>query len=130
VTPDLIVPRHWRSFFDASGIPAAVRRDGHLTVSGHTGETADGFSLDAAVQFRTALQLLTVTLTEAGMTWADVTEVQSLHVDLAAHSPWILEIASEFMQPPLPAWTAIGVVALFEPDALVEVSCRAQRTLR
>jgi enamine deaminase RidA (YjgF/YER057c/UK114 family) len=125
VTRDLIVPAHWRSFFEATGIPAAVRVDGQLTVSGHTGETADGFSPTAALQFRTALQLLTVTLAEAGMKWADVTEIQSFHVDLPAHAPWIVEIASEFMQPPLPAWTAVGIVGLFEPDALVEVSCRA-----
>ena len=71
-----------------------------------------------------------MTLAEAGMTWADVTEIHSFHLDLAAHSPWILEIASEFMQPPLAAWTAVGVVALFEPDALVEVNCRARQTAR
>jgi enamine deaminase RidA (YjgF/YER057c/UK114 family) len=125
VSRDLIVPAHWRSFFEATGIPAAVRVGGQLAVSGHTGETADGFSSDAKVQFRTALELLTVTLTEAGMTWADVTEIQTFHVDLPAQAPWILEIAGEFMQPPLPAWTAVGIVGLFEPDALVEVSCRA-----
>jgi enamine deaminase RidA (YjgF/YER057c/UK114 family) len=126
VTRDLIVPSHWRSFFEATGIPAAVRVGGQLTVSGHTAEAAGGFSPDAAVQLRTTLELLTETLTEAGMTWADVTEIQSFHVDLPAQSAWIVEIAGEFMQPPLPAWTAVGIAGLFEPGALVEVSCRAQ----
>lgn len=120
-----IVPPHWRPFFEATGIPAAVRVGAEVTVSGHTGETAESFSADAAVQFRTTLLMISETLAEGGLTWSDVTEIQSFHVDLRAQSAWIVDIAREFMDPPLPAWTALGVAEFFEPGALVEVSCRA-----
>ena len=37
----------------------------------------------------------------------------------------MLTVAGEFLEDPYPAWTAVGVMELFEPEALVEVSCEA-----
>jgi enamine deaminase RidA (YjgF/YER057c/UK114 family) len=37
----------------------------------------------------------------------------------------MLMVAGEFLDEPYPAWTAVGVTELFEPEALVEVSCEA-----
>jgi enamine deaminase RidA (YjgF/YER057c/UK114 family) len=33
----------------------------------------------------------------------------------------VLEVAAEYMSKPFPAWSAIGVTELFEPDAVVEL---------
>ncbi|MEO5919569.1 MAG: Rid family hydrolase [Pseudolysinimonas sp.] len=124
-TPTIVVPSHWKPFYDSTGIPAAVRVGAELTVTGHTGDTAEGYEPDVATQLRQTFRNLTETLLEAGMGWPDVVEITSYHVGLGAQSRILLEIVGEFMQPPLPAWTAVGVVALFDAEALVEVSCRA-----
>ena len=33
----------------------------------------------------------------------------------------MLEVAGQFMSKPFPAWSAIGVTELYEPDAVVEI---------
>jgi hypothetical protein len=37
-----IVPSDWAAFYDETHVPAAVRVDDTLHVTGHTGETASG----------------------------------------------------------------------------------------
>jgi enamine deaminase RidA (YjgF/YER057c/UK114 family) len=34
-------------------------------------------------------------------------------------------VAPEFLAKPYPAWTDVGFTELFEPDAVVEISCVA-----
>lgn len=121
----LVVPKHWVSFFEATGIPAAVRVGRELIVGGHTGEALGLFAPDASEQLRQTLQNITETLAEAATEWADVVEICSYHVGLRAQAADIVSIAEEFMSRPLPPWTAVGVTELYEHEALVEVSCRA-----
>lgn len=80
---------------------------------------------DAESQIRRTFENITDTLTEAGATWADVVEIHSYHVGYRAHADVVLQVAAEFLDDPYPAWTAVGVTELFEPEALVEVSCVA-----
>jgi enamine deaminase RidA (YjgF/YER057c/UK114 family) len=54
-----------------------------------------------------------------------VVEIHSYHVGYRAHADVVLQVAAEFLDDPYPAWTAVGVTELFEPEALVEVSCVA-----
>ena len=61
------------------------------------------------------------TLAAAGCTWADVEEITAYHVGLHAQGDLVLEVAVQFMSKPFPAWSAIGVTELFEPDAIVEL---------
>ena len=124
-TSQIVVPSHWRPFYEATGIPAAVRVGDEVILAGHTGDTADGYEPDVATQVRQTFANLSDTLLEAGVGWPEVVELHSYHVGLAAQSEVLLEIAGEFITRPFPAWTAVGVIELFDADALVEVSCRA-----
>ncbi|MEO8262674.1 MAG: Rid family hydrolase [Pseudolysinimonas sp.] len=128
-TPQIVLPAHWLPFYNATGIPAAVWADDLLTVSGHTGDADGRYEPDTAAQLRQTFRNLTETLAEAGLEWHDVVEITSYHVGLQAQSGILLEIAGEFMRPPLPAWTAVGVVELFDAEAVVEVSCSAARAI-
>ncbi len=120
-----IVPDHWRAFHEATGIPAAVRSVGEVALTGHTGDTETGFSSDPREQAKQTFRNITATLRAAGADWSDVIEMHSFHVGYAAQAPWIVEVARECIPGPLPAWTAVGVVELFEAEALIEISCRA-----
>jgi enamine deaminase RidA (YjgF/YER057c/UK114 family) len=70
---------------------------------------------------RRASENIAETLAAAGCTWADVEEITAYHIGLQAQGDVPLEVAAEFMSRPFPAWTAIGVTELYEPEALVEL---------
>ncbi len=123
---DGVVPEHWRSFYESTHVPAAVRDRDRLYVTGHTGEDSDGiFSPDPEVQIRRTFQNVSATLATAGTSWADVVELNSYHVGLQAQSDVLIVVAGEFLADPYPAWTAVGVTELFDEGAVVEISCTA-----
>ena len=120
---DAIITPLWREFYDATGIPAAVRIGQTLRLTGHTGARPDGsFSTDPAEQLRQTFANIADTLAAADCTWADVQEITAYHVGLPAQGDLALEVAAEFLAPPFPAWTAVGVTELYEPEATVELS--------
>jgi enamine deaminase RidA (YjgF/YER057c/UK114 family) len=122
----VVVSPHWRGFYEAAHIPAAVRAGDAIRVAGHTGEGPDGvFDVDPEAQLRHTFRNLAQTLATAGVTWADVVQLTSYHVGLRAQAGSLLAIAAEFLVDPYPAWTAVGVTELFEEGALVEISCVA-----
>ncbi len=121
-----IVPESWTDFYRDTHIPAAVRVGGRLCLTGHTGTLDDGtFPEGAEAQIRQTFRNIAVTLAEAGAGWDDVVEVSTYHVDLDVQRDVLLQVAAEYLVDPYPAWTAVGVIALFEPDAMVEISCVA-----
>lgn len=61
----------------------------------------------------------------AGLSWGHVVEISSYHVGYPRQGGRVLQIASEFLAPPYPAWTAVGVAELYVPEALVEIRCVA-----
>jgi enamine deaminase RidA (YjgF/YER057c/UK114 family) len=122
----VIVPAVWADFYEETSIPAAVRVGDTLRVTGHTGETAEGiFSLDVEEQIRQVFRNIALTLAEAEASWSDVVEINSYHVGLLNQAEAALNVASEFLEEPYPAWTAVGVTELILPAALVEISCVA-----
>jgi enamine deaminase RidA (YjgF/YER057c/UK114 family) len=123
---DAIVPAAWTAFYEASNIPAAVRVGTMLRLTGHTGDRADGsFDGEVEAQIRQTFDNIANTLAECGATWADVVEINSFHVDFAGHRDAELTVAAEFLEAPYPAWSAVGVTELYEPDALYELRCVA-----
>jgi enamine deaminase RidA (YjgF/YER057c/UK114 family) len=97
-----------------------------IRLTGHTGEDQDGvFSTIPEEQIRWTFRNIAVTLAAAGATWADVVEINSFHVAYRAQSDAVLAVAAEFLHEPYPAWTAVGVVELFDAEAVVEISCVA-----
>ncbi len=123
---DAIVPAVWTAFYAETSIPAAVRVDETLRLTGHTGEMADGsLPTDVETQIRQVFHNIGLTLAEAGVEWADVVEINSYHVGLQMQAEALLRVAAEYLEDPYPAWTAVGVTELIIPEALVEISCVA-----
>jgi enamine deaminase RidA (YjgF/YER057c/UK114 family) len=121
-----IVSPTWEPFYEETQVPAAVRAGDQLHVSGHTGEDRDGrFPPQVEPQIRGTFRNLTETLTAAGADWSQVVSLTSYHVGLRGQEDALLRIAGEFLDAPLPAWTAVGVTELWPPEALLEISCVA-----
>jgi enamine deaminase RidA (YjgF/YER057c/UK114 family) len=107
-------------------------RDWHLSpvllsgnfafLSGQTGTRPDGtVSLDPEQQFRDAFRFLKANLSAAGLTFADVIEMTTYHVDLRKHLDLFIRVKDEHINAPYPAWTAIGVSELITPGTLIEI---------
>jgi enamine deaminase RidA (YjgF/YER057c/UK114 family) len=123
---DVIVPTGWADFYDATGIPAAIRTGDILRLTGHTGEDADGiYPVAVEDQIRATFRNVGLTLAAAGASWADVVEINSYHVGYRQQVEALLRIAAEFLDAPYPAWTGVGVTELFLPEALIEIRCVA-----
>ena len=116
---------------------APVRRAGDfLFLSGVVAGPAPGESTDVEAfkgQLRRTWQIIDRNLTASGASLADIVEIESFHVfgsssfsgDATAHLTAMLEVKSEFMKPPHPAWTVVGVTTLAEQGALVEIKVTA-----
>jgi enamine deaminase RidA (YjgF/YER057c/UK114 family) len=123
---EAFIPSVWRSFYEETGVPAAVRSGRSLHVTGHTGESADGvFPADVEAQVRGTFRNIELTLAEAGLGWHDVVAMDSFHVGFRDQVPALMAVAAEFLTKPYPAWTAVGVTELIDPAAVIEISCVA-----
>jgi enamine deaminase RidA (YjgF/YER057c/UK114 family) len=49
------------------------------------------------------------------------------HVDLRRHLHAFIKVKDEFVRPPYPAWTAIGITELITEGTLVEIRAVARR---
>ena len=123
---EAFIPSVWRAFYEESGVPAAVRSGRTLYVTGHTGESADGvFPADVEAQVMGTFRNIELTLAEAGLGWRDVVAMASYHVGFRDQVPTLITVAAEFLAEPYPAWTAVGVTELIDPEAVIEISCVA-----
>ena len=115
-------PRNGKSSSTRPVSRRAVRVGETVRLTGHTGTRPDGsFSADPAEQLRQTFANVADTLAAAGGTWADVEEITSFHVGLQGLGDLVLEVAGEFLSQPFPAWSAVGVTELYEPQAMVEL---------
>ena len=65
---------------------------------------------DPEQQFREAFQFLGDTLTAAGLSFEDIVEMTTYHIDLREHLSAFVRVKDEYIRAPYPAWSAIGVV--------------------
>jgi enamine deaminase RidA (YjgF/YER057c/UK114 family) len=112
---------------------AAARRVGNtLYVSGVIVNRRDSEGRDVQAfkaQTRRAFERLNSILRAAGVTFADVTMINSFHVwtgpnfagTRGEHFDAFEEVAGEFLKPPYPAWTAVGTTGLLSDGGIVEV---------
>jgi reactive intermediate/imine deaminase len=89
---------------------------GQVGVDSETGEIPD----DAESQSRLALQNLENVISEAGGSMSDIVELVTYHTDMREFETFA-GVKSEFFPEGFPAWTAVGVTALVDPRARVEV---------
>lgn len=97
-------------------------------LSGQTGCRADGtVAPDPEQQFRDAFTFLKANLSAAGLSFDDVVEMTTYHVDLRKHLAVFVKVKDEHIGAPYPAWTAIGVTELITEGTLVEIRIIARR---
>jgi enamine deaminase RidA (YjgF/YER057c/UK114 family) len=96
--------------------------------SGQTGCRPDNsVSFDPEQQFRDMFGFLLANLAAAGLTFDDVVEMTTYHVELRKHLPTFENVMREHIRTPYPAWTAIGVTELITEGTLVEIRIIAKR---
>ena len=96
--------------------------------SGQTGcRPDDTVSSDPERQFRDAFEFLKANLAAADLTFEDVVEMTTYHVDLRKHLSVFTRVKDEYVLAPYPAWTAIGVTEFISEGTLVEIRIIARR---
>lgn len=111
---------------EALGFCQAVRRGPHVAVSGSAGRAVDGRIVPggAYAQTRQAIENLQTALAAIGSGLADVIRTRVYVVDMSDWEAVARAHCEAFAGHP-PASTLVGVSALFEPDALVEIEADA-----
>ena len=122
-----IEPDAWGAdleWFRETRLSPAVQVGDLLFVAGCTGATAaaDG----PLAQMRRAYEEIGQVLYAAAASWDDVVSMTTYHVHFRRDIDAMTEIHREFViKEPFPAWTAVGITALYEPEAIVEISVHA-----
>lgn len=130
---DVLVPKGMEMAYEQFHFASAVRAGGLLRCSGQLG-TDERFAIvssDPEAQFVRAFENVKRVLAAAKLDFSDVVEMTTFHVGLREHLATFLAVKDRYFAPPWPAWTAIGIVELAAPGALVEIRITARlRTSR
>ena len=120
-TQRLINPndKRGRYLYEQWHFSQAVRVGDTVWVSGQVGN-----GTDIETQTREALKHLKETLALSGATLEDVVELTTLHIKIEDF-PRMSKVKDEFFPTNYPAWTAIGVKQLADPDGLIEIRATA-----
>ena len=122
-----VVPAWMKPIYETYHFAPAVIDGDHLRCSGMIGFRPDlSVPEDPTAQFTLAFENLRGLLAEAGLTFANVTEMTTYHVGLRAHMQAFTAVKDKFMSAPYPAWTAVGISELASPGALVEIQVTAR----
>lgn len=109
------------------GFTHVVRSHGLLFLSGVTGAAPDGtVDPDPVAQVEQLFDHLEQYLRAAGAEVADLVEITTYHVGLHEHLAAFAQVKAQRLVAPYPAWTAVGVVELAVPGALVELRAVAE----
>jgi enamine deaminase RidA (YjgF/YER057c/UK114 family) len=99
--------------------------------SGVTGARPDlTVAADPETQIRDTFEFLKEYLAIANLTFDDVVEMTTYHVDLREHLSVFMKVRDEFVTAPYPAWTAIGISQLITEGTIVEIRLIARRSRR
>ena len=114
-----------RAFQEAVGYSDAVIHGDTVILSGVVAVPMEG---DEGMKpsFVRVFDAIGRTLERAGASWDDVIEIETFHTDLAGQINAFAEVKNRYIKAPFPAWTAIGISALYEPAGLVEVKVTAR----
>jgi enamine deaminase RidA (YjgF/YER057c/UK114 family) len=124
-----VVPAWMKPIYETYHFAPAVIDGDFLRCSGMIGLRPDlSVPEDPTAQFTLAFENLRGLLAEAGLTFANVTEMTTYHVGLRAQMQAFTAVKDKFMSAPYPAWTAVGISELASPGALVEIQVTARMT--
>jgi len=125
---DVVVPKGMEMAYDQFHFAPAVRSGRWLRCSGMLG-TDENFAAVAGpeTQLTQAFENVKRVLAAAKLDFSDVVEMTTFHVGLREHLGTFLAVKDRYLaKAPYPAWTAIGIVELAVPDALVEIRITAR----
>ncbi|SDQ94561.1 RidA family protein [Microbacterium sp. cf332] len=126
---EIVAPPHMRDLVTGLRYAPAVRIGDELHVSGQVGRDERMAVVAGSLEdhIAAAFDNLGAVVAAAGGSLADVYELTTYHVDIAAQMPVFAAVKQRYFGDPatLPAWTAVGVTALASPDFLVEIAARA-----
>ena len=125
---EMVIPKGQEHYYEQYHFAPAVKDGNRLYCSGVIGVGPDGkVSPEPETQFTQAFDALQSVLTTAGVTFDDVIEMTTYHVDLRKHLSTFTRVKDEYVLAPYPAWTAIGVTELITEGTLLEVRIIARR---
>lgn len=116
----------------ASGFTHAVRHGDTVHLSGQTAMDATGSIVDGDIvdQFRRSLSNVLIALRAAGSEPQDLLSVRIYLTDVSGYQARGKEIGAiwkELCGRTYPAMTGVGVTALWQPEALIEIEAVAAR---
>ncbi len=120
---DIVVPEQWRSAYEGWGYAPAVKIDNVVYLSGVVVSLKGDGSYEEryARGFKYALDEIETVLKEAGGSLDDVVKITTFHTDLPRQLQVAVKERMKHMQPPHPAWTAVGTTALATPFGVTEI---------
>ncbi len=126
---EIVAPPHMRDLVTGVRYAPAVRIGHQLNVSGQVGRDERVSVVTGSLEdhIAAAFDNLAAVVATAGGSLADVYELTTYHVDIAAQMPVFAAVKQRYFGDPdtLPAWTAVGVTALASPEFLVDIAARA-----
>jgi len=123
---EAIFPAGRHALYEKHGYSAGIKSGDLLFVSGQVGSRVDGTpEPDFAKQVQLAFDNLAAVLAAAGASVADIIDVTTFHTDPQNQLDTVLAVKTQnFMQTPLPTWTAVGVTWLAGFDFEIKVIAR------
>ena len=124
---ETVVTNSGKFMYDNFHFSEATKSNGFMLCSGVIG-TGDKGKLpeDIREEFRNAWGGIGKILAECNLSYDDIVEYTSYHVDLQANMGDFMSVRDEFLCEPWPAWTAIGITELAVPGAHVEIRVTAK----
>ena len=124
----VIVTKEFAHFPNDWHLSPGIDDGDYVFFSGLTGTRPDlTISNDPEKQFRETFQFLKKNLVQAGLDFDDIVEMTTYHVGLREHLDKFVKVKDDFILPPFPAWTAIGVSELITEGTLIEIRVIAKR---
>ena len=121
-------PPAFAHFVEDWHLSPALDTGDFVFLSGATGARADlTVAADPETQIRDAFQCALEYLKAANLTFDDVVEMTTYHVDLRKHLATFMKVKDEYVAAPYPAWTAIGISELITEGTIVEIRLIARR---
>ncbi|WP_281545564.1 RidA family protein [Grimontia sp. SpTr1] len=123
-----IVPEEFKHYFDDWHFSPVMDAGGTVYLSGVTAARKDKpISTDPEEQFHDAFYKLGIYLNAAGLSYSDIVEMTTFHIELKKHIDVFSMVKDEYIKAPYPAWSAIGVSEFIPDNALVEMRIVAKR---
>ncbi|MCG8334011.1 MAG: RidA family protein [Proteobacteria bacterium] len=125
-----IIPTEFAHYYDKWHFSPGVESNGLVFFSGVTASRKDKeISTNAEEQFHDVFFKLKVYLHAADLSFDDILEMTTYHIDLKKHFNTFSKVKDQYIKKPFPAWTAVGVSELIADNALVEIRVIAKKKL-